>query len=98
MFRFDSCQIGTRTWDGSRQRRRREVDEDGLAFRGAVRLIRRGQQPPPGAPEPQSGLDSSSLETWQIEDDVCERLGRMLRRVDRQRMFRARTGRTSQQV
>jgi hypothetical protein len=60
-------------------RLRLAVDEDRMAFRQAVRRIRSRKQPQPDAPEPQSGLDPSSLETWQIEYDVCERLGRQYR-------------------
>jgi hypothetical protein len=62
-------------------RRRVEVDEDGLEFRRAVRRIRGGKPPQPGAPEPQSGLDPSSVEAWQTEHFVCERLGRQYRDI-----------------
>ena len=62
-------------------RLRLAADEDRMAFRQAVRRIHSGKQPQPHAPEPQSGLDPSSLATWQIEHDVCERLGRQYRCV-----------------
>ncbi len=60
-------------------RLRLAADEDRMAFRQAVRRVRSGKRPQPDAPEPQSGLDPSSLGTWQIEHDVCERLGRQYR-------------------
>jgi hypothetical protein len=38
-----------------------------------------GKSPQSGAPEPQSGLDPTRMETWRLEYDVCERVARQYR-------------------
>jgi hypothetical protein len=58
-----------------------EVEDDRNAFARAVKRMRAGKPPQPGAPEPRSGLDPADLETWQLEHDVCERLARQYRCV-----------------
>jgi hypothetical protein len=50
-------------------------------FSRVVKRMRAGKLPQPGAPEPQSGLDTSAIETWQLEHDVCERVARQFRCV-----------------
>jgi hypothetical protein len=51
------------------------------AFAQAVQRMDDGKAPQRGAPEPQSGLDDSRMETWQLERDVCERLVRQFKCV-----------------
>jgi hypothetical protein len=51
------------------------------AFAQAVKRMRRGESLQRGVPDPQSGLDPSRLETWQLERDVCERVVRQLKCV-----------------
>jgi len=58
-----------------------KADTARAAFAQAVKRIRSGKSPQRGAPDPQSGLDPSRLETWQLERDVCERLVRQLKCV-----------------
>jgi hypothetical protein len=57
------------------------VDADRNAFSRAVKRMKAGKQPQADAPDPQSGLDPGRVETWQLELDVCERVGRQLRCV-----------------
>lgn len=57
------------------------VEEDHDAFNRAVKRMANGKSPQVGVPEPQSGLDPSSLSTWQLELDICERVARQLRCV-----------------
>ena len=57
------------------------VDADRNAFSRAVKRMKHGERPQADAPEPQSGLALGSLETWQLELDICERVGRQLRCV-----------------
>jgi hypothetical protein len=57
-----------------------EVEKDRWEFKRAATRMRKGKQPPPEAPEPQSGRDLSDIVTWRFEHDVCERLARQLRR------------------
>lgn len=58
-----------------------EADTARAAFAQAVKRMRDGKLPQRGAPDPQSGLDPSRLETWQLERDVCERLVRQFKCV-----------------
>ena len=44
-----------------------EVDTARNGFRQAARRMQVGKPPQPGAPEPQSGLDTALLETWQFD-------------------------------
>jgi len=55
------------------------VETDRNGFSQAVKRMKAGDLPQAGAPEPQSGLDTTRLETWQLEHDVCERVARQLR-------------------
>ena len=57
------------------------VESDRNAFSKAVKRMRSGRSPQPGAPEPRSGGDPARLETWQLEHDVCERVARQYRCV-----------------
>lgn len=57
------------------------VESDRNAFSKAVKRMRSGKPPQPGAPEPQSGSDPARLESWQLEHDVCERVARQFRCV-----------------
>ena len=57
------------------------ADTARAAFARAVKRMRRGESLQQGAPDPQSGLDPSRLETWQLERDVCERVVRQLKCV-----------------
>jgi hypothetical protein len=57
------------------------VEEDRNAFSQAVKRFGVGKGPQPGAPDPQSGLDPALRETWELERDVCERIGRQYRCV-----------------
>ena len=50
----------------------RETEEARDAFSKAVKRMQDGKSPQLDAPEPQSGRDSSLLETWQFEHGVCE--------------------------
>ncbi|WP_432171209.1 hypothetical protein [Streptomyces sp. 1222.5] len=58
-----------------------DVEKDRWEFKRAATRMRKGKQPPPEAPEPQSGRDLSDIATWRFEHDVCERLARQLRSV-----------------
>ena len=58
-----------------------EVEGDRHAFGRAVKRVRAGESPQPGAPEPQSALDPGDPETWRLEYQVCERLARQYRCV-----------------
>lgn len=57
------------------------ADTARAAFAQAVKRMDDGKAPQRGAPEPQSGLDDSRMETWQLERDVCERLVRQFKCV-----------------
>ena len=57
------------------------ADAARAAFARAVKRMRSGKPPQWGAPDPQSGLDPSRLETWQLERDMCERLVRQFKCV-----------------
>jgi hypothetical protein len=57
------------------------VDNDRDAYRRAMIRVRRGKNPQPGAPPAQSGLDPTSLEAWQFEYDLCERIARQYRSI-----------------
>jgi hypothetical protein len=57
------------------------VESERNAFSQAVKRIRAGRGPQPGAPDPVSGLDPSRPATWQLELEVCRRVGRQLRCV-----------------
>lgn len=55
------------------------VEADRNAFSQAVKRFGAGKGPQRGAPDPQSGLDPALPETWELERDVCERIGRQYR-------------------
>jgi hypothetical protein len=55
------------------------VENNRNAFSQAVKRMRAGKPPQPGAPEPQSALDPAHLEAWQLEHDVRERVARQFR-------------------
>jgi hypothetical protein len=57
------------------------VETDRNAFSQAVKRFARRKGPQPGAPDPQSGLDPALPETWELERDICERIGRQYRCV-----------------
>ncbi len=57
------------------------VEADRNAFSRAVKRIAAGKGPQAGAPDPQSGLDPALAGTWEIERDLCERIGRQYRCV-----------------
>ena len=57
------------------------VETDRNAFSQVVKRMRVGNRPQTGAPEPQSGLDTALMETWQLEHDICERVARQYRCV-----------------
>ncbi len=57
------------------------VETDRNALSQAVKRMRAGKPPQAGAPDPQSGLNTALLETWQLEHDVCERVARQYRCV-----------------
>ena len=57
------------------------VEADRNAFSQAVKRFGDGKGPQRGAPEPQSGLDPALPEAWELERDVCERIGRQYRCV-----------------
>ena len=59
-----------------------EVEGARNAFSQAVKRMGAGKPPQPGAPEPQSGLDPTKLEAWQLEHDICERVARQYRCVE----------------
>jgi len=61
--------------------RRLDVEADRGRFKQAVTRIGSGKQPKADAPEPQSGLSATRLETWQLELEVCNRVIRQLRCV-----------------
>lgn len=52
-----------------------------MALPAMIKRMKHGERPQADAPEPQSGLDPGCLETWQLELDICERVGRQLRCV-----------------
>jgi hypothetical protein len=58
-----------------------DVEKDRAGFKRAAKRMRGGKGPHPEAPEPQSGRDLTDVETWQFEQEVCERLARQLRSV-----------------
>ena len=55
------------------------VEADRNAFSQAVKRFGAGKGPQRGAPGPQSGLDPALPETWELERDVCDRIGRQYR-------------------
>lgn len=55
------------------------VEADRNAFSQAVKRFGAGKVPQRGAADPQSGLDPALPETWELERDVCERIGRQYR-------------------
>jgi hypothetical protein len=57
------------------------VETDRNALSQAVKRLRVGKSPQPGAPEPQSSLDPATIWAWQLERDICERIGRQYRCV-----------------
>jgi hypothetical protein len=57
------------------------VEADRNAFSQAVKRLGDKKGPQRDAPEPQSGLDPALPETWVLERDVCERIGRQYRCV-----------------
>jgi hypothetical protein len=57
------------------------VESDRNAFSQAVKRMKDGKAPQAGAPEPQSGMDTSAIQTWQLEHRVCERVARQFRCV-----------------
>ena len=57
------------------------VEADRNAFSQAVKRFGDGKGPQRGAPDPQSGLDPALPQTWELERDVCERIGRQYRCV-----------------
>ncbi|QKW22250.1 hypothetical protein HUT16_27110 [Kitasatospora sp. NA04385] len=65
------------------------VEEDRLAFSQAVKRMKKGLAPQPGAPEPASGRDPGEIDTWIFERDLCERLGRQLRSLGDSLAWRA---------
>lgn len=67
----------------------RAVESDRNAFSRAVKRMRDGKAPQVGAPEPQSGLDRSDIETWILERELCERVGRQFRSVGDALVWRA---------
>ncbi|MFF3412590.1 hypothetical protein ACFYW8_41940 [Streptomyces sp. NPDC002742] len=58
-----------------------DVEKDRNAFSQAVKRMRAGKKPQAGAPEPHSGRDLVDIETWALERDLCERLGRQFRSI-----------------
>ncbi len=58
-----------------------EVEEHRNAFSKAVKRMRAGKAPQAGAPEPQSGLHLSDIETWILERELCERVARQFRSI-----------------
>ncbi|MEU6192371.1 hypothetical protein [Streptomyces sp. NPDC047061] len=58
-----------------------EVEEHRNAFSKAVKRMRAGKAPQAGAPEPQSGLHLSDMETWIFERELCERIARQFRSI-----------------
>lgn len=58
-----------------------EVESHRNAFSQAVKRMRDGKAPQAGAPEPQSGLDPFAIETWILERELCERVGRQFRSI-----------------
>jgi hypothetical protein len=59
--------------------RRLEADESYLMYRRAAIRVRAGKPLQAGVPEPQSGMDPSVPETWDLERELSERLGRQYR-------------------
>jgi hypothetical protein len=59
----------------------RETEDAYNALSKAAKRMEDGKSPQPGAPEPQSDRNSSLIDTWQFERDVCERVARQLRCV-----------------
>jgi hypothetical protein len=55
--------------------RRIEADESYLMYRRAAIRIRAGKPLQAGVPEPQSGMDPTLPETWNLERELSERLG-----------------------
>jgi hypothetical protein len=58
-----------------------QVESDRNKFSRAVKRLRVSRAPQLSAPEPQSGLDPSLRETWELERDLCERIARQYRCV-----------------
>jgi hypothetical protein len=59
--------------------RRLEADESYLMYRRAAIRVRAGKPLRDGVPDPKSGMDPALPETWDLERDVSERLGRQYR-------------------
>jgi len=59
--------------------RRLEADDSYLMYRRAAIRVRAGKPLQDGVPEPQSGKDPTLSETWDLEREVSERLGRQYR-------------------
>jgi hypothetical protein len=59
--------------------RRLEADESYLMYRRAAIRVRAGKPLQDGVPEPQSGTDPALPETWDLERELSERLGRQYR-------------------
>lgn len=57
------------------------VEADRNAFSQAVKRFGDRKGPQHGVPDPQSGLDLALPETWELERDICERIGRQYRCV-----------------
>jgi hypothetical protein len=61
--------------------RRLAVEEDRGRFRQAIIRIESGKQPKADTPTPQTDLNTTRVETWQLELEVCNRVIRQLRCV-----------------
>jgi hypothetical protein len=59
--------------------RRLEADESYLMYRRAAIRVRAGKPLQAGVPAPQSGMDPMLPETWDLERELSERLGRQYR-------------------
>lgn len=57
------------------------VQEHRAACRRVAKLLRQGKDVPTGAPELRWGEPVGSLDTWELEVDVCERVDRQLRSI-----------------
>jgi hypothetical protein len=59
--------------------RRLEADESYLMYRRAAIRIRAGKPLQDGVPDPESGMDPALPQTWDLERELSERLGRQYR-------------------
>jgi hypothetical protein len=59
--------------------RRLDADESYLMYRRAAIRVRAGKPLQDGVPEPQFGMDPALPETWDLERELSERLGRQYR-------------------